>query len=426
MIFSKGLRNDGWFPSRMGTAPAQSRLGPAPGSLVISVFIAAFLILLPSVTTAQPSVNTQSFFGLQPQTATDGPTGPADAKMPWFESYEFRTQTRDFDLDRQEYTFRLSPSTRAKVRAQESLYRHLGNSPDFEADDDRCRSLADRYEDWIELYFLRRQTELLEDLFRVREDEATVLRRLAGTLEVNWSEHVSNREDRTDLRVELLNTADRERYLRDRYGLGQQALDFTDLLPPAEMRRRLEAALFAATDPEMDHKLETVRRELELEQAEQKQYLDFAQVRYRGPHDNPARERVAVGVALKLPNSGNQKLKLRELELEAESLRRKQGREAAAGAADYAARRSELLGMFDRYGTFSEIYRAEAADFADLSRAIAAKQGVSPLPLLKMKARSLRNDLKLLRLRAALYQDYLDLMERSGALCTATGGEVLR
>lgn len=376
--------------------------------------------------TAQSTVNTQAFFSLNEEAGVATGSRTTNLKMPWFESYELRTETRDFDLDRQEYTFRLSPSTPGKVRAQENLYRHLETAPDFKAEDDRCRALAERYSDWLEVYFLSLESDLLVQLELVRADQSTVLNRLAGTLDFDWSELIKNRQEQTDLQIEYLTVQDRRDYFFESYGLMGMNLDFTDVLSLKNIRQRIQKASLRATDPEIAYDLETINRELELERAEQKQYFDFAQIKYQGPHEDPARERLSVGVALQLPNSGNQMIKVREMELEAEALRREQSRETNEGQADFESRRQLLLERFGRYDTFSEIYLREQQELEDLSQSLAGKEGINPLPLLKIKARALRNNLKLLGLRAALYDGYLDLMERNKAVCTAKQGEILR
>ncbi len=373
---------------------------------------------------AQPKVNTETFFSLVEQTTTAARTVSA-VKMPWFESYELRTETRDFDFDRQEYTFRLSPSTRRKVRAQESLYRHLELAPDFKAEEDRCQALADRYADWVEVYFLSQEGDLLQQLERVRTDQATVLNRMAGSMDFDWSELIKIREEQTDLQIDYLTVQDQLAYYFEAYGLRGKNLDFTDMVPLSNLRGRVRKAAVRAADPEIAYDLETINRELELERAEQKQYFDFAQVRYRGPHEDPARERFSVGLALQLPNSGNQKLKVREMELEAESLRREEVREASAEEKDFESRQQLLLEYCGRYDTFSELYLRERQEFEALGLRMSGKEGANPLPLLKMKARALRNELKLLRLQAEIYGAYLGLMERNGAMCGSTRGEIL-
>lgn len=399
-----------------------SRIRTCGPALVVVFLFVLFSIRL----TAQTSIDTQAFFSLAEEAVTPASASSSKVKMPWFESYDFRTETRDFDPDSQEYTFRLSPSTRRKVRAQESLYRHLEAAPDFDAEDDRCEALASRYTDWLELYFLFREGGLLQQLERVRADQSTVLNRLAGTLDFDWSELIKTRQEQTDLMVNYLGVEDRKEYFFTSYSLQNTALDFTDLLSLNEIRERIRKAVLIPTDPEIAYELEMINRELELEHAEQKQYLDFAQIKYRGPHEDPVRERLSVGVALQLPNSGNQRVKVRELELKSESLRREQTREATGEVADFEERRQRLLERFGRYDTFSELYLREAQEFEALSRKLTGREGVDPSPLLKIKARALRNELKLLGLEAELYDGYLDLMERNGEVCGAVRGEVLR
>ena len=343
--------------------------------------------------------------------------------MPWIENYELRTETRDFDLDKQEYTFRFSPSTRRKYKAQTALYRHQELAPDFDGQETICDALAQRYDDWLELYLIDRETDLLARLELVLNDRATVLSRLAGSLDFEWSELIALREDQTDLKLRRVGLERLKSRLTEVYGISA-SLRFDDMADLASLGRRLQGATFNFTDPKTVYELEQIARELELERAEQRQYLDFAQIKYQGPHDDPARERFSVGVGLQLPLSGNQVIKVRELELEEAALRQETNRKKQAKSTDYEARRLALLADFEHFAFTTETFAEEQEELSRIAGQLRKREGFNPLPLLKIKEREIRNQLRQLDLSARLYEDYLNQAERSGALCAAGAGEL--
>jgi len=398
-------------------------------SVAKSVKGLAFLIpslLIAFQLTAQSPMNTQAFFA---QTATKTVSGTAGGqadipKMPWIESYELRTETRDFDLDKQEYTLRLSPSTRRKYRAQTSLYRHQELAPDFDGQEAACDVLAQCYNDWLNLFLISQETFLLDRLELVLRDRATVLGRLAGSLDFEWSELIALREDQTDIGLRRAELKRQEERLASAYRITEK-LNFDDMADLEELRRRLQGKQFDYADPKTTFELEAIARELELERAEQRQFLDFAQVKYQGPHEDPARERLSVGVGLKLPLSGNQVLKVRELELEEAALREESVRDKESKSVDYEARREDLLTDFGHYDLAATTFTEEREELSGIAAQLRKKEGFNPLPLLKIKERELRNQLRLLDLSGRLYEDYLNHAERSGEMCESLAGELL-
>jgi len=378
---------------------------------------------------AQSVVTTEVFFARSAMetAAFSGPgTAPATVKMPWVERYELRTETRDFEVERQEYVFRLTPSTRRKVRAQEALYRHQSAAPDFDGAEAACDLVADRYQDWMTMFALTEELNVLDTLALVYEDRATVLDRLAAGLDFDWSKLIRLRKDRTELKIRRKTLTDRLALLQTAYGLAGRKLDFGDVVRPGRLLARVSGSSIAPVDAELAYELTTVARELELERAERRQFLDFAQIKYQGPHGDLPRERLSVGVGLQLPNDGNQLLKVRELELEAEALRTEGLRDRAAATTSFADRKTEWLTAHERYGFVAGAFNEERADLARVAAQLQKKEMFDPLPLLDIRSRELRNALRLLALKNELYEDYLSLEERRGALCAATAGELLR
>jgi hypothetical protein len=376
---------------------------------------------------AQRSISAADFFALGNQDLLVGAgRSPGNTpRIPWFEEYQFRTETRDFDIERQEYSFRLAPSTSRKRRALKSLYSHQEAAPDFDAQESRCDALAERYADWLELYLIDQELEILTRLQTILKDRNTVLNRQAGSLDFDWSKLVGLRESISDFDIRNSRLSSKQAQVINRLELLDPTFTFTGFVTLADIGARFPGSFKLAADPKLDYELETVARELAFEEAERRQYFDFAQIKYQGPHTDLPRERFSVGLAFQLPNSGEKLVKIRELELEELALRKEQTNALTADKTDYNQRVAAWKIDFQHFNFMTETYQQEREEMLRIGDQLKKKQGFNPLPLLDIEERSLRNELRLLVMKADLYKSYLNIRERGGELCTASQGELL-
>lgn len=372
---------------------------------------------------AQTTVDALTFFAL-PSQATQNTLAFSrqEFRAPWVENAEFRTETRDFDFAQQRYTLRLSPSTRGKVKAQTALADLQGNRPDFAAEEAACDLLRKRYEDWLDLYLTSTEIRLSARLDTILADRRTVLERLSASLDFDWSELVNLNQKRTDLALRKFSLLERRRTLLARYGLQSVELDFSGFPSLSELELTSVPLAESPDDPEINYDLELAAREMALEKSEQKQFLDFVQAEYNGPHGDPFRERFAVGVGFQFPNGGNQKLKIRELELEQQSLIRKQERELEEERQLSSARLDAIAGELGLYLQVQELFSAEAAELDRIAQRLRRREGFDPLPLLSIEERKVKNELRTLDARRDLLEAYLELREND--LCEMKNGEL--
>lgn len=397
-------------------------------SAILHTFVLLLLLLhFTGEITAQRVLTTTEFFSIgREEVAVSVRNTEAKApRMPWVEEYQLRTETRDFDFDQQEYTLRLSPSTARKRRALTALYNHQEAVPDFDALELRCDALAERYGSWLALFLMDREMTILTRLRTVLSDRQTVLNRQAGSLDFDWSRLIRLQQDLTDLELRSSRLITGQARINISLGLFNPTFSFAGFITLREIGESFPGSFQLAADPELDYELETVARELELEKAEKKQIFDFAQVKYQGPHTDLPRERFSVGVGLEFPNSGERKVKIRELELEEEALRREQAAALAADRADYEAEMAGWKIDFQHYNFMASAHQKEKEELRRIGVQLKREQGFDPLPLLEIEERSLRNELRLLELSADLYRNYLKIRERAGELCIALNGEVL-
>lgn len=396
-------------------------------SLPVLIFASC---LLATLNVRAQAIDAATFFA-RPYATPQAPQAAAPPfRAPWLENTEVRTETRRFDPDRQRYTLRLSPSAPGLRRAQRALATQLDARPDFDAAEDRCDAVRRRHEDWLRLYLIDAETDLLRSLDTVLADRRTVLERTSASLDFDWNALVSLTTDRGDLAQRRLRLDQRRRYLLLRNGLPPAELDFTDFPVIGELPALETSGETLVKEPknrrtqELTYDRELASRELEVERAEGRQYLDFFQAEYTGPHTDPLGERVSLGLAFQLPSGGNRKLKMRELALELDRLDREAARATAAHAVRQTTRAQRYAAARAVYAELAELLMRENAELTDIGRRISQRDGFDPLPLLALRARTIRNRLALLNERGAVLEAYLEAVDPT-ELCARGDGSVL-
>ena len=369
------------------------------------------------------------FAELPAELRTTGPDGlPTTApRMPWIERYELRTETRDLDPASQEYALRLIPNTPGKRRAQNRLAGLVANGTTPVAADlrkARVAYVADRYAAWLTAYGLERELALLDQLATVLRDRQTVLERRAAAYGIDWSDFVSVRIERTDLQLRRAALRADQRQLLARYGFAYDRLDHADLVALDSLP--LPAARLTALDARYARERDLLRAERDLEVAEQRQYLDFVQFKFQGPRDDLFRERFSVGLGLQLPNRGNTRLKLQELDAELRTLAVEETVERFTAQRKLTVLRYEARLRRERYADRRAAYAREAAELAEVARRLQTAAAPNPELLLRLREHSLRNELQLLEARIDLGKDYLDLLEEGGWFDGEDRGAFLR
>ena len=87
-----------------------------------------------------------------------------DFETSWLEELEFRTETRVFDFDQQQYTLRFKPTTKKLRNAQTNLSNLLEEEFLLKKADFGKELIVDAYEDWLELVMLQKKITIHNDL----------------------------------------------------------------------------------------------------------------------------------------------------------------------------------------------------------------------------------------------------------------------
>lgn len=388
-----------------------------------------FLVLLmfiPGFLQAQLTIDASDFFAVA-LAESDTLSGVNEDEIgkriyfPWIESYDLRMRTDEFNVDQNLYTLRITPSTLYKRKAQKALSAHLSQSPDFGGQEAFCDKLSAVYEDWLALYAIQQEGQLLRTLDTVINDRRRIFEKMAGAYDFDFKELLKLQTDESDLGIALHDLSLEEDRLRAAYGLsGTNEFEFTDFIDIGAMLAVLDVQAsdsLSLTYTASQYKKELISKELALEIAESRQVFDFAQVRYEGPHTDLFRERVSLGIGFRIPRSGNSRLKIQELELKQKELDREQTRDAVQREADLYSLRQKLIRDINAFTYYQQTIEAERSQLQNLGTQITKKEGFDPLLLLDIEERHIDTRLKAFRKFEEILSDYLQYMEESGRLC---------
>lgn len=380
------------------------------------------LLLLPGLGWAQEVIRSGDFLQRmieEPEPGRDY-TDHRRVRLPWIQSYQYRTETDEFDLDRQEHALRISPSSPGLYRAQRRLAEHYRRKRSVVETTYRNDRIEEAYLAWKDLYVREQKLASYARLQDVLSDRLTVSQRQTQQSDADFEEVLDMREKLNNVRVRCYESELATRRLREQFGLDTTAtLAPDEMLSVEEIMVRLTDDNAAPSDPDLAeyyYERELIERETALEKAEKRQILDFVQVRYNGPHDEVLRERVQLRLGFVLPTSGNRNLKLEELRLEQEELAREQQVKSQKQGQKLTEQRQLLRDRIRVYRRFAQVKEEELRELRALAKAVAQRQGSDPDLLLKINENAEDIRLEKLERQEKIYDAYLEYLILSGRL----------
>ena len=187
--------------------------------------------LFPVCCLSQQTINAEQFFalGLSKYQEAEKPV-VKKVNFPWIDRYEFRTETRDFDLDEQEYTFRVSPST-AKIRsAQKAYYEEMRNAPDFDGQEIYCDLILSLHMDWLSLFILNENKSVMDELLVILNDKHSIYEKMMGTYEFDLQKLLKLQTEKSDMEIAMNKIKLEHDYLLNKYNIQNQEIDFGDFI----------------------------------------------------------------------------------------------------------------------------------------------------------------------------------------------------
>lgn len=376
-----------------------------------------FLLFLPYCCIGQSPVSLEEFLAIRLNDYEATPLAVApDFQAPWVDKLEIRTETRDFHLERQEYTFRLSPISNKVRYAQTALYKQWLQQPDKAREKAYQESMRQLHIDCLELFTNDQQLKLLKALDTILNDQLTLFQNELNSLQFDASKLLKLEKSRSDHQWQQEQLQLHQASILRQYHIPGRSVGF-DAFPTvaalAEWFAQHQGNPTAQNT--YAYELALLEKETALETAEQQQWLDFVQVRYQGPHRDLLTERIAFGMGIIIPNAGIDKIKMERLKIEKAELERKARTRIAAQNDDIRQAHSTLTVLFSSHQKLQEILEAESAQLNRLYKAVSQDTGLDPALLLDIRQRQIEQQIELLDVEIRIYQAYLNYRTAMGA-----------
>jgi|GEM_PF-2978155 len=245
-----------------------------------------------------------------------------DNELPFIEDWEFRTETNDFKLDKQEYALRLKPNLPKHRKANNQYYNLLYNLYDAKSKIAQKESLVERYELAISLAQAQLRMQQLEELSPILQDQLTVAKKLMASDKSDIKALISVENDLDDLSFDKIKVADRIEILQSRIAQISNGSTLTlrtdNWLNTTQIADSLTiTTLTSTTDSRaIEQEINLADQEYATELAKINNPIDFLQVRFRGKDESELRELFSVGLGIRIPTKGEGQLKLNEIEIE--------------------------------------------------------------------------------------------------------------
>lgn len=378
------------------------------------------LLLLSCWANAQTSINSTNFIQEQLYLSsnvfiTNSPTS-SDFKAFWLEEIEFRTETRDFDFDRQSYTLRFTPSNKKVRAAQNNLAQHYLDKAAIDRKNYNFKFVEQAYEDWIELYSYAERLKIFKNLLAIYTDIEKVLLQLGKKEELKVKDLLEVKSDITTTKITIQTLESAQQEL-----LAKQQADFSDLISIQQIKDNLLATPEKGTahllsTQQKNIEASAIETEMALEVADQKRFLDFFQIEYRGPHSDEIRERFSIGAGLKIPFKGSNQLKLEELKVEQALLQEEYKLDLAQFKAEVAQEQKQLKALISEYHISKDLIQLQQKQAEELIIKLVAREGSTPLVQLYHQIEQGKQALNLVKLKTDIYEQYIRYLVVTEAL----------
>lgn len=347
----------------------------------------------------------------------------ANIRLPWIEDIQLRTETRDFDIARQEYTLRFTPTSRGLRQAQKEYYKNLVQSPDFDQAKLNKALLEQAYYDWVALYILEEKIQIQQKNQTILKDKKSLLDHYSSTYAIDPQKIIKSITSQNDLEINLRKLKSTYADLKSNHGILENQLDFSTLVDASQITNKLGLTEINKLNIDVqknEYELALIQKEINLEKSENRQLLDFAQLKYQGPYTDPYQEKISIGLGLQFPNSGNQKLKIKELELKASEITADMQYEKNSQKSEVMTIKSQLYRALDQYDYSEKLYQEERKELKIIADQISKKEGFNPMTLLEIEERHLTNLYYHIAKKEEIYRLYLEYLSVSGLLTGPT------
>lgn len=344
----------------------------------------------------------------------------APDSTPYLDKVEFRTETKDFDIDKQEYALRFYLKGWGETQFGETISERALEASRIEHEAYFHRALKQRYELTLQYLETASLLRLQNELLTLYEDRINVLKKQrTSSLSFDVNALISAEDGYTDFRLEVTKLENQMKSVKHKINLA--AGSETTILFNEEQIISVEKVAQMIRDlppePEVDNiylrqsrsRMELAEDRCNLEKAKDRDYLSFIQVSYDTNESAPLEEAFCVQLGFRLPFMllDREEVNRNRTSYLKEKLKHEEGKRAALEKAISLCRSLESL--ISQYHILAN--RGKSADAEVSLRTYMKTAGIDPLDLLELRESILKTDIRINEISYQIRYQFVELMD---------------
>ena len=341
--------------------------------------------------------------------------------MPFVDRYDFRTETDEMDINQQRYQLRFQLNSRDERKAfdkimiaNKSKYKWL--QAQYELD-----KWEERYNNIIDLYFNQSEMDLVKQDLELLADKKTVLKKiLDNEVQVDVGDWLANEAELFKVQSDSMELElNRKEISQKLFGPDRLAprLEASDCITVEEMLVIVNSILVdSLSHPDeglAKAEEEVAQAEYQLEEAESRKWLEFAQIEYQWDDNLSFQRELSFGTSISLPSKGNNRAKKNEAALELLEKNYELRLEQEGNKEVLSLAETKMLSLIAQLESFQSMRRDQKLE--ETFESYVENRVVSPLILINIKRTILDYNKKELELEKDIYEVYIDILTRKAA-----------
>jgi hypothetical protein len=342
--------------------------------------------------------------------------------LPFIEKLEFRTETNDFDLRKQEYLIRVSPNSLKSIKTQKQYQETVQYMTKMELEATQNNALRKRYDLIVDFVFQKKILAIKYKQQTLLNDKVTLLKRSISLPGFDILELIEAEDDQQINQQEIMDLKNAIFTLSNRiYGDIQTQSDSFQVLNIEDLKKVLQEQQPNKTTNHPILKVQSAKAynrilEYEWEAAKSKISLAYFQTKYNYNSDpiDGFRKSISVGFGFDIPFKNAGRLDLNELQInifESESQYRNfktqlvEQKHSSFNKLDNLIQKHELVNQQLKDGQ-AEFVLQEYQKIAE----------APPKAIIKLRENTLRTTLLVQKLEYEIMQSYIEYLDYSGLL----------
>jgi CYTH domain-containing protein len=345
-------------------------------------------------------------------------------RLPLLEKLEFRTETNDFELQKQEYLVRVTPNSFKNRKTQGQYQETVLNMAEMELTYAKSQELRRRYEILVELYYTRVLLSSHHQHQVLYEDKVTLLRR-SNSLPGFDILDLINAEDKVQENLHSILELEKQIITMEKtvkkLNIHSLPVSFTQfqLISMEEIKVLMTtvSALPAKSHSALDvlsAKSYKSFLEYEWEAAKSKFSLGYVQAKYGYNPGDPFRKSFSLGLGFDIPLKSTGRLDLNEIQVKIMEAESEYFLKKNAIDENIFFLEQQLNNLISRHELISSHIVESQAEFAlrEYSKVVEA----SPRAMLQLRENTLKKHQQLKELEEDIYLAFISYLDYSGMI----------